>query len=337
MFKALNLQTNAEVIILSPVWTHQLPLLRSLDRQDLLVCPACRQPVRVRAGRVKRRHFAHKHLGNCPYQSESPLLLDTRALLYEWLVSQFGADQVNLEVSLELPTLKRPVDCCVSTDTGQVAYWIIERRLPPRERELLQGALEQSKTVVHWIFVSGMLHTDRAPGRLFLTTTEREFMSHSRYDETYLPSTTYPGASLHYMDIDRKEFITYRGLRLVHPPQLYQGHIERHSLSLVKASPINGEPIHPGEVERLARGKEQRLHHEKMVQDASSRFQRHYPRLVGVDPEQEIEPAPTPASDPLIQREAICMFCGVKTDNWWYLNPADGKCKCRECLRKGIA
>jgi hypothetical protein len=90
MYKALNLATQQDIIILSPAWTGRLPALRALDRQDLLVCPACRRPVRVRAGRTRRRHFAHKHLENCPYQSASPLLLEARAVLYEWLLAQFG-------------------------------------------------------------------------------------------------------------------------------------------------------------------------------------------------------------------------------------------------------
>jgi hypothetical protein len=335
MFKALNLQTDEEVIILSPGWKNRIPLLRSLAHQDLLACPACQQPVRVKAGRYKRPHFAHKHLENCPYQSESPLLVNCRALLYEWLVSQFGGDRVNLEVNLAHPTLQRPADCVVSAEPRPFVYWIIERRLPPHERDALQEYVDQGTTIMNWIFVSDMLHTDRTPNRLFLTTTERAFMSHSCYDEIYMPSANYPGVSLHYLDADNKGLTTYRGLRLVHPPQVYKGEIERHPLSIVRVSQLTGEPVHPQETERLASKEAERLRHDKMVQDASGRFQAHYPRR-WADQRQQIEEQPSPASDPFTQREAVCMFCGTKTSDWWYLNPADGKCKCRACLRKGI-
>ena len=37
----------------------------------------------VRAGEIKRWHFAHKHLQDCPLQHESPQILQARALLYQ--------------------------------------------------------------------------------------------------------------------------------------------------------------------------------------------------------------------------------------------------------------
>ena len=75
MFKALNLHTNQEIIILAPFWRDQLKNLRRLDRANQLVCPVCGQPVRVKAGRRVRWHFAHKHLRNCALAYASPELL----------------------------------------------------------------------------------------------------------------------------------------------------------------------------------------------------------------------------------------------------------------------
>jgi hypothetical protein len=31
----------------------------------------------------------------------------------------------------------------------------------------------------------------------------------------------------------------------------------------------------------------------------------------------------------------VCVFCGKKTDDYWYLNRADHTCKCRDCYRQG--
>ena len=125
MFKALHRPSGEEIVILEPRWRRQLDTLRLLDAQDDLVCQGCLQPVRVRAGEVKRWHFAHKHLQNCPYEFESPVLLQCRAVLYEWLVSQLGEDVVTLEKKSPLP---RPVDCWVTS-----AIWrcrLLDHRQP---------------------------------------------------------------------------------------------------------------------------------------------------------------------------------------------------------------
>src|SRR3972149_2366896 len=132
MFKALINPSGEEIVILEPRWRRQLDTLRLLDIQDDLVCQGCLQPVRVRAGGVKRWHFAHKHLHNCPYEFESPILLQSRAVLYEWLLARRGEDGVTLEKKTSLP---RPVDCWVRGADGDIGYWIIDSRMPPVERQ----------------------------------------------------------------------------------------------------------------------------------------------------------------------------------------------------------
>jgi hypothetical protein len=335
MYKARNLKTHEDIIILSPRWIQQLPLLRSLDHGNVLVCPECLQPVRVRAGQRRRYHFAHKHLGNCPYQNESPMLLDSRAVLYEWLVAQFGENSVNLEVKFEIPNVPRAVDCLVSTGEQTIAYWIIERRMPPDERDHLIQFFEQSQIQVHWIFVSGMLRIDENQHALILSTTEREFMGHSVYNEFNMSSIRSPGKSLHYLDSENKQLMTYRALRVVHAPQSHIGHLEHHPLSIVRADAENGEPIHPGESDRVERIQKERLDHEVKIRHAADRFQKS--SLNREDYQvQETQVGSDQPRDPFSQREAVCMFCGTMTNDWWYLNASDGKCKCRECLRKGV-
>src|SRR5512144_1811457 len=117
MYKALHLQTGEEIIILHPAWKGRIPELRAMDRADLLVCQGCMQPLRVKAGQHKRAHFAHKHLKACSYGTESPAILNARAVLYEWLVAQFGLG-VTVEKQFPESGLPRPVDCWVETERG---------------------------------------------------------------------------------------------------------------------------------------------------------------------------------------------------------------------------
>ena len=335
MFKAHNLQSDTELILLDPAWLAQLPTLRALTSRDQLVCPVCRGALRLRAGRYRRAHFAHKHLANCPYHSESPLLLNCRAVLYEWLVSQFEPQRVNLEHKLDDPALQRPLDACVTGGDQAFAYWIIERRMPPAEREALRQAAARTGMTFHWIFTSQMLNPARAPDSLSLSTTEREFMNVSIYDDIHLSSPDFAGQSLHYLDPDAFSLVTYRGLNLVHPPQRYKGQPERHSLSQISASPLNGEPVHQGEPERLAATRQRRSAYENTLQHAASRFKKYQAEY------QDALPSPDPGDSlparvPFTQLEATCTYCNQVTSDWWYLNPADGKCKCRDCLRKGF-
>jgi hypothetical protein len=329
MYKALNLETQEEAVLLSPRWLAQIPYLRSLDRRDLLACPVCRKPVRVRAGKHKRPHFAHKHLENCPYQDESPLLLNTRAVLYEWLAGQFGEQAVDLEVRHAIPSMRRPVDCQVSGGERAIAYWIIERRMPPDERQRLSDYFESSRIAVQWVFAAAMITPGRNPSTLFLSTTEREFMRRSDYDSIYTGGKPSPVNSLHYLDASNREWITYRALRIVHQPQAYHGHRESHPVSMVSARPQDGEPVHPGEDARLEGLQQAWQVEEKKRQAASERIK----GWSGKFKVQEVEPG---TEREIFSQEATCVFCGERTRDWWYLNKAEGTCKCYACKDKGL-
>ena len=112
MYKAINIQDGTDIVILDSRWKDAVDSLRSLDRQGVLLCQGCKQPLRLRAGEVRRWHFAHKHLANCSYGHESPELLNARAVLYEWLVTKFG-EKVTIEKKVDGGHFSRPVDCWV--------------------------------------------------------------------------------------------------------------------------------------------------------------------------------------------------------------------------------
>jgi competence CoiA-like predicted nuclease len=69
MYKAIQNETREEIIILHPAWRSKIEQLRVMDKADLLVCQGCGQPLRVKAGEVKRPHFAHKHLKACLWEA----------------------------------------------------------------------------------------------------------------------------------------------------------------------------------------------------------------------------------------------------------------------------
>jgi competence CoiA-like predicted nuclease len=175
MYKALNVRNNTEVVILDPKWLRAINHLRELDHQDYLVCQGCKQPVRVRAGKQRREHFAHKHLENCNYADESSVLRNSRAVLYDWLVSKFG-ENVMVEKQIEGIDLLRPIDCWVEQDSTTFAYWILDSTLKPEKRMVLQNISKALGIHLHWVFTLNMLRMEQdSHDKLVLSTTERLF------------------------------------------------------------------------------------------------------------------------------------------------------------------
>ena len=202
MFKAIDRRTEEEIIILDPQWAAQVAHLRTLAAQDDLVCQGCQQPVRVRTLVVRRWHFAHRQLLDCTYGHDSPILLQSRAMLYDWLVSKFGKG-VTLEKKLPDHPLPRPVDCWVDRPAGAYAYWILESGLKFAAREELAQAFRQPGVTVHWVFLSSGLRADESDmARVHLTTTERRLARTSPYD--LVLGGSYIGESLHITSILRR-------------------------------------------------------------------------------------------------------------------------------------
>lgn len=241
MYKALDIRDDTEVVILDQKWS--INQLRELDHHDFLVCQGCKQPVRVRAGDQRRKHFAHKHLKNCDYGEESSILRNSRAVLYEWLVSKFG-ENVSIEKKIDEIDLFRPIDCWVKQDSTVFAYWIFDSRLMLEKREILQNRLARFGIPVNWVFALEMLKTVQDHSdELILSTTEREFIRQSQYDVPFFNGYSAIG-SLHYLDTKNRELQTFRGLSLYHKPQIYKGDNLTSELEKVLVSPLNGEFVH---------------------------------------------------------------------------------------------
>lgn len=351
MFKAINKQTHEDIIILDPKWANRLDYLRSLDNVDNLICQQCQQSVRVRAGQVRRWHFAHKYLQDCPLQYESPTLLAARAILYEWLNTKFGS-AVTLEKKLDGDLLSRPIDCWIDTRSAQIAYWLIETQIKPPEREILQLEFERLGVKINWVFLTSMLHEDQQiTGRIHLTTTERELMQASDYDQIDQDFRREPGQSLHYLDPENENLITFRSLRLIHAPQLHAGRQEMHPMSEMLVSPKTGEFVHPGEFERLQAWREatvqakkeweevQRKRQEQETELLQRRLQYHegigsFSSLPSLTLDEWQPKPPSAKTTYSYPQEAICELCGNAATEWYSFNNVTQTCKCMDCYRR---
>jgi hypothetical protein len=304
--------------------------------------------LRVRAGQERRPHFAHKHLLSCSYTDESATLREARAVLYEWLSSKFG-ERVSIEKKVDNNSLFRPVDCWVEKDNEIFAYWIFDTSLASEKRDQIWSSFDNPKVHVNYVFTSKMLRkdADRSSG-IHLTTTEREFMRRSIYDEGNDFGSS-ARQSLHYLDTQQRTIITFRGLFVIHRPLVYKGSEIISELTRVLVSPKNGEFVHPGEHERLKQFLKEKTAKEKHRRDAQER--RNLLLMPSFQmPSNRLPPPPrassavqvtdheiaheTTLSHPL-EKEGLCIFCGVITTDWWTLDSKTGQCKCKNCLRQG--
>lgn len=336
MFKAIHTPDNREIIILDAEWAdgNKLNELRGFDHRNLLVCQECRQPVRVRAGEDRQWHFAHKQRQNCTYQSESPALLRARAMLYRWLVEKFGADRVELEKQIDSDDMPRPVDCWVRGEKGIIAYWINDGGIKPQIREALQKRFKQINIQVQWLFTSATLREQEEANRVTLTTTEREWMTPTRYDAMYIPQRG-RGYTLHYLDGRSATLITLRGLQLVHATHTFECRKIINSLSDVQILCQSGGFVHPGEHELWEEYDADQKAREAQASQISHPESTSFPIPAGPSHRRrfyESDSAPSPA--PL--KVGTCIFCGQETTDHWLYEGKTKTCRCRPCRVKGF-
>ena len=303
MFKALDLDTRDDVIILDYESKDRLEELRAKSRANKLVCPACEAPLNVIAGDKRRHHFAHRDLGKCATSHESAELLIMRSTLYRMLKQQFD------EVTVEEPVVDdlRPFDCWVERfGHPSLAYFLVDARLGTDDREALRNLMCRGDIVVHVIFCAGrMTICPEARNQLLLTPTERDLIHLKACDEMYpagsngllFPLSVGDGScgSLQYLDPAHNLFTTFRRLWCSHPPYQFSGHRLDTDLQQVRFSVTNGELVHPEEA---------------------------------IDQEQPPDPVDLPTTS---RTKALCQFCGSITTDYETMDAATGQCECRQC------
>lgn len=355
MFKSINKDTGRPIVILDPQWDSQIDALRSLADQNVLVCQECNQPVRVRAGgeltagregkRFIRRHFAHKNKLDCTYGSESYKILKARAVLYDFLYRKFR-ENVTLEKSICDKRMYRCVDCWVEINNKIFAYWILDGGMKAQRRDDLSAIFREKDVYIHWIFDTSVLKFDeKNENTLNLSTTERYFMRSCCYDVT--PDKWKMGKTLHYIDSDSHEVVTYRALRLEHAPQQHGGYPRRSTLDELLVSPATGEFVHSGEHEFYKEFKEaDRLRNEMNKRQESSYNSYFQPDFIrknvnnlsceSLNVQNENDHKLSNAHD-ISENNSImlrCKICGEMTDSWWMADFGDNTCKCKKCYGK---
>ena len=360
MYKALHRETGEEMISLSPEWRKQLDELRALDRRDILVCQACWQPLRLKAGKQRRPHFAHKHLKGCSFGAESPAVVEARGALYERLVELFPG-MVELEIPLPDSGLPRAVDVWVESGEERLAFWVVETTLKLEARERIRAGFETAGLAVVWVMCARMLHPDEKSAskiypRIRLSPTERDFLRSTPFDEIGKENRVSGedfGASLHYLDEEAGLLTTFRSLERVHAPNVFAGRRLQHRLADVSLD-FNGlDFAHPGEAAALRSSRIERAQRAERIR----RFLA--PRPAPPEAKQGDLSAPDSAAPPdglasaLARRRwqappasptgdlpeaGVCVHCGRLSADWWQVW-WDGdvrRCKCRECLEKGL-
>lgn len=100
MFVATSSIDKRRINLLDPAVYERRESLKVVGQEGGLACPHCGQEVRVRLGDVRRPHFAHKSLEDCPFQKESAEVTEVKALLYGFFRRQ-GVGSVDMDVSLD--------------------------------------------------------------------------------------------------------------------------------------------------------------------------------------------------------------------------------------------
>ncbi len=224
----------------------EIEALRQQGRLDLLCCPACAAPMRVRAGQVNVPHFAHQHRKDCPVGVETPELRAARLALYKWLkpkVESKGGTVV-LEDWVPDAGLLRPIDLRVHHADGRrsVAFWLCDRPIRPERRSQIAAALKGIKARPCWVFTESMLEPLDAEGKIRLSTTEREWARHTRFDGQWNGAL-----SLHYLTAGNTRLRSFRGLVCTHSTNVYRGVVRESDIDSVLMT-WKGELEHHGEV-----------------------------------------------------------------------------------------
>ena len=316
MFKVFDTQTSKEIIILDPYWNDStLNILRTMSRDDHLACPVCKEPVLVRAGEIKRWHFAHRNLSDCPLKHESPNLLQARSFLYAWLKSKYP-DKVTIEKHFPESGLPRPLDCYVDvSENKKFGYWILDKGI--RSRYQIQHALSDLNLEITWIFLSNMLRIDKEKSTsVHLTPTERDLANQSIYNEIHHSCHE----SITYFNIDDNSVTTLRGLRCIHLPQESEHEkLQRHYADLELKQQRQEE-------ERQLRIDIQKELNEKIRKEA-------YSSKASVSHGTPKTTQNTSNND--FNKPYPCSICGATTANWAALDLSTNTCICsRECLKR---
>ncbi len=329
---------------MDPAVYERRETLKALGRKGGLVCPHCGQELRVRLGELRRPHFAHKSLEDCPFQKESAEVMELKALLYGFFRQQIGC-AVDMDVSLDGGDLLGGLfsDLLVETEAGtRFGYWVFDRNR--RDRHLLLDAAEASGMTPMVILSGSMLTFDPEGASLLLSTTLRYVIQRSPFDEGFGAGR---GGHLHFLN-DAGMLTTFRRLHCVHLPNVYEWEVRRETpLQKVRFDPNSGDFVVEEDVadrlefvrleqEREEKRRREEAQRKKAQEERLSRIPKVYAEapLKHHRPARVLEPQ-KPYVNRFNQRYP-CKYCGVETSDWVKWLPSESACVCRECNAKRL-
>lgn len=215
MFAAQIPGERTQIIAYAERWNDRLGELRRMVASGRLVCPGCEQPLWLRTGMRRRRHFAHRSLSDCPLANQSAEVLEAKRQLFDWLETKYPG-RVRYDSTVDGCAATPPADVLVATEkNGTSLYWVFDRQQRDRARFLRVPA--GGRVHAHFLHTRAAL-TLTDDGELALTASQREFMTVSDFDR----ATRDPhDGHLHFILTDEGRVRIYRGLRCTHAPQRF--------------------------------------------------------------------------------------------------------------------
>ncbi|WFB37683.1 competence protein CoiA family protein [Kiritimatiellota bacterium B12222] len=333
MFTAKIKRDAGMVNILDAKWQQQGELLRGLTQRGELVCPHCGQDINLRDGDVRRRHFAHRTLADCPFKEPSAEVLDIKTTLYQWLESKMPGN-VQMDCRLEMPGKEVYWDFLVESENGKrFGYWIVDRQV--RDRTERFDAAEKQGILPVILHTASVLkfHTDDI---LELTASQRAFRKRSIYDVVLQGKS---GGHLQFLT-GHKDLKIFRGLSLLHKPNLYEWDVLRSGgLDDAFFDDATGELFfkEDQDAERVFE-EQQKQRGKKREEDKKASVQRSAPVASGMSYRTstlQFKESVVRESSGNVQNRfnqpVECEDCGQMTCDLVKWIPKTGKCVCRAC------
>lgn len=352
MFVALDRVSEKRICSLDDVWTARADELRRWTVDGRLVCPGCEQLVRFRRGKRVRAHFAHRVLSECPLSKQSAEILEAKAQLYGWMTGK-KRGQVEMDVDMRIDGWDRVADLTLTLAPDRMfAYWLFDRQ--QRQRHGLLAEAKRRSGRFHFFHTQSAFNR-HSRKRLALTASQRDFMWRSDYDTS---ETNREEGHLCFLSGDSGTVQLFRGLALVHPPNLYGWSIHRSGpLESALIDPLSGEIVFQEDLENR---KQWQLEQERKRKEADERKERaraarkkfeeaEKKRVASLRQHADAMRAPGKAAlrvaaankpGPEAELRAYehlngpfrCEQCGKMTKEWTTAVPSAGTCLCRECF-----
>jgi len=333
VFVAIRSTEAGRVTSIDPDWDDQTSVLRDLARRGQLLCPGCRQLLWLRTGEVRRRHFAHRSLTDCPLAHQSAETLEVKAQLYLFLQKKFpGA--VALDKAIGDIDRDRIVDLLVESGSGlRFAYWVFDRE--QRDREVFFAYRSAPGVHTHFIHTASTLRPDCA-NRIKLSASQRYFISSSRFDVAIAGE----GAGhLNFYQVETAKLFIYRGLSCVHRPNLYGwNRLRQGDLDSALISPKKGEIVFAEDEAARASWKQSRTPAQNAYaappKSSGTKRSEHLAQERPVELARPLAGTELAPEAPSLMGPFRCEECGMETTEWSSATPSAGTCVCKTCTRK---